>query len=566
VTLLDASLIHVEGLRVSFASNIVVDDVNLSVDAGKCLALVGESGSGKTISSRSLLGMVPPGGRVEVKRLEIEGVDMAHASEQQWQRLRGRSIGLIAQDALVSLDPLRPIGREVAEALRVHAKEDNVHTRLTRKQIRVKVLDELNRVALPNPEQRLRQYAHELSGGLRQRALIASATIMRPSLLIADEPTSALDVSVQAQILQLLSELKNDGMGLLLISHDLTVVSHIADHIAVMREGHIVEEGSVAEIFQQAAHPYTQKLLAATPALHAPGTRLSTQPALRLAPCLSHLACSEERTGEIASRINPILSVQGVSQSFRQADGKRLKAVDQVSFEVTAGETLGIVGESGSGKTTLGRIILGLQRPDEGCVLLDGEAWSQLSHRQRREKRHLIQAVYQDPLSSFDPRWSVEAILGEAVALNGIPRQQRKARIMELATHLGLEPSLLKREAKKLSGGQRQRVAVARALARDPELLVCDEPVSALDVSVQAQVLDLFSDLKKQGGLTMIFISHDLGVIHHIADKILVMHEGAIVERGTAEQVFQTPQHPYTKSLLAALPTASISLKKEYLT
>jgi len=529
----DQVLARVDGLRVSFGGPAVVDGVSFTLHAGECLALVGESGSGKTVTSRALLGLVP--GTVRADTLEVAGTDVRGYDERRWRRLRGRQVGLVSQDALVSLDPLRTVGREIGEVLRVHS-------RVSRRERAAAVRDELARVAVPQPELRARQYAHELSGGLRQRALVAAATIARPALLIADEPTTALDLSVQAQVLDVLDQLRREGTGLLLISHDLAVVARIADRVAVMRAGRIVETGPVAEVLRAPSHEYTRALLDATPSLHTKGERLTTLPPLTFAAPVA------------VDRTRVVVSASGLSQTFRQPDGSRLKAVDDVSLELRAGQTLGVVGESGSGKTTLGRIVLGLQRPDAGEVRLDGEPWSTLPERDRRPRRHLIQAVYQDPLSSFDPRHTVGAILREALALTGVPRASRRERAVELAAQVGLGPDLLGRRPLTLSGGQRQRVAIARALARDPRVLVCDEPVSALDVSIQAQVLDVFADIQAQLGLAMLFISHDLGVIHHVSDEVLVMRDGVVVERGGADEVFTSPRHPYTQALLSALP------------
>jgi peptide/nickel transport system ATP-binding protein len=536
-----SQLLRARDLRISFDGVEVVSGIDLDLAAGECLALVGESGSGKTVTSRSLLGQVPRPGFVSASELVVDDVDARSLSEPEWQRLRGSRIGLVSQDALVSLDPLRTVGREISEVLEVHGRRDG--RRLSRAQLDEAVRDELAHVAVPRPELRAKQYAHELSGGLRQRALVASATIAKPRLLIADEPTTALDLTVQAQVIDLLARLKREGTAILLISHDLAVVARIADRIAVMRAGTIVETGVTAQVLAAPEHEYTGALLAATPSMHRKGERLSTLPPLQFG---SLGAVDRERV---------VLSATGIHHSFRQPDGSSLTAVDDVSLELTAGRTLGIVGESGSGKTTLGRILLGLQPPDRGEVLLDGAAWSTLPERERRTRRGGIQAVYQDPLSSFDPRLKVGAILREALALSGVPRQDRRERAVELAGRVGLAEALLGRPPLALSGGQRQRVAIARALARNPRVLICDEPVSALDVSIQAQVLDLFADVQQQLGLAMVFISHDLGVIHHVSDEVLVMKDGVVVERGPAETVFTAPQHHYTQALLSAVPT-----------
>jgi peptide/nickel transport system ATP-binding protein len=553
-------LVRVSGLRVHFDRVRAVDGIDFELRAGEGLALVGESGSGKTVASRTLLGLVPKTGRIAADTLEIAGEDARRFDEGRWQRVRGRTVGLVAQDALVSLDPLRTVGREVAEVVEIQSRREG--RKVSGRGLTDMVQRELTRVAIPQPDQRARQYAHELSGGLRQRALIAAATIARPAILIADEPTTALDVSVQAQILDLLGDLKRDGMALLVISHDLALVARIADRVAVMRSGRIVETGPVAEVLVNPQHEYTRALLAAAPSLHERRTRLSvvslTEPvepaaAAAVEPVLPAPA-------DAAADARPVVvSVRNVSQRFRQPDGRDLQAVDDVSFDLHAGQTIGLVGESGSGKTTLGRIILGLQPPDAGGVLLNGHPWSALSEGRRRPDRHVIQAVYQDPLSSFDPRLTVGAILDQSLALTGVPRGARHARAVELSAQVGLESDLLARRPRTLSGGQRQRVAIARALAREPRVLVCDEPVSALDVSIQAQVLDLFADIRDRLGLAMLFISHDLGVIHHVSDEVLVMKDGRIVERGQSDAVFLAPQHPYTRALLAAQPSAAPS-------
>ncbi len=533
-------LARVRNLRISFGGTTVVDGVSFEVGAGECLALVGESGSGKTITSRALLGLVPRSATISADELSVAGEAATEFDESHWQGIRGRRVGLVAQDALVSLDPLRTIGQEVGEVLRVHSRREKKP--LSRQELAAAVQAELAHVAIPQPVSRARQYAHELSGGLRQRALIAAATIARPRLLIADEPTTALDLGIQAQVLDLLDTLKREGTGLILISHDLAVVARIADRVAVMQHGRIVETGDAASVLSAPKHEYTRSLLAATPGLHAKGERLGTLPPVVLAPAAP------------VDRSSTVLSVRGVSQSFRQPGGGRIQAVDAVSFDLRAGSTVGIVGESGSGKSTLGRIILGLQKPDAGEVLLDGAAWSALPERRRRERRHSIQAVYQDPLSSFDPRLTVGVILRESLALTGVARADLKARAAELASQVGLGGELLARRPLTLSGGQRQRVAIARALARNPRVLLCDEPVSALDVSIQAQVLDVFADIQAQLGLAMVFISHDLGVIHHVSDEVLVMSNGVVVERGPSGDVFSSPRHPYTQALLSALP------------
>ncbi|MCV7200748.1 ABC transporter ATP-binding protein [Mycolicibacterium peregrinum] len=431
------------------------------------------------------------------------------------------------------------VGREIAETLRLHRFGNR-----TRRAARV--IELLTAVGVPDPQLRARQLPHELSGGQRQRALIASAIALDPPLLIADEPTTALDVTVQAQILDLLAEMKGRGTGLIVISHDLAVVSRLADRVAVMRDGRVVEQGPVAQVLSAPAHPYTQSLLDAVPAAHRKGTRLSTVP---------------PRPAHRVTRIDPpadgiLLRAEGLVKRFTGPDGVARTAVNDVSFTLGVGETLGIVGESGSGKTTTARLALALIEPDEGSVHLAGEPWTQATESERRPRRRRISVVYQDPLGSFDPRWTVRRIISDALPAERFPdAETRRRRTDDLLADVGLSPEHLDRRPLSLSGGQRQRVAIARALAPEPDVIVCDEPVSALDVTIQAQVLDLLTDLQDRLRLSYLFISHDLGVIHHMADRVLVMRQGQVVESGTAADIFADPQHPYTRDLLAGLPT-----------
>ncbi|MEX1078784.1 MAG: ABC transporter ATP-binding protein [Homoserinimonas sp.] len=509
------TLASVRNLRISFDGVPAVDGVSFDISPGECLAIVGESGSGKTLTARSLLGLTPTTARVQVDELTLDGQNVSDHSEAQWRRLRGAAVGLVSQDALSSLDPLRRVGREVAEAAEVHGLGT----------IGQQVVELLRSVAVPDPGVRARQYPHELSGGLRQRALIASALSAGPKLLVADEPTTALDVTVQAQILRLLNELKASGLGLLLVSHDLAVVAKLADRIAVMKDGVFVETGDTATVLESPQHEYTTLLL-------------SSRPGERVEP--------NRRDAEV------VLAATGIAKSYRRPDHSIQRAITGASLELRAGTTLGIVGESGSGKSTLARILMGLERPDSGEVKLNGESWSVLRESQRRGRRGGIQLIDQDPFGSFDPRFTVGRIVAEAVALDGeTGKGQRAERVVELLRQVGLAPALLRRRPRQLSGGQRQRVAIARALARRPRVLVCDEPVSALDVSIQAQVLGLLGSLQSDLGLSMVFISHDLAVIRQLSDDILVMKDGVVVEQGSAASVLTNPRHPFTKELLA---------------
>jgi peptide/nickel transport system ATP-binding protein len=540
-----APLLRVENLKVGFGSrdgvNEVVHGISFGVDSGRCLAIVGESGSGKTVTARTLVGLTGEHSHVDAASLELNGKSLLGISGRRWRAVRGAEIGFVLQDALVSLDPLRKVGKEIAEPLRIH----NWGERGARQQ---RVIDLLTEVGVPEPEMRARQLPHELSGGLRQRALIAAAIALDPGLLVADEPTTALDVTVQAQILALLERTKERGRGLILISHDLAVVSRLADHVAVMKLGEIVEQGPVEQILHTPRHPYTRALLDAVPAAHSKGTRL--------APLVEggYIPAGDPQVPTVVSR-EPIIVAEGLVKTYRGPDGVKRAAVENVSLEIRPGETLGIVGESGSGKTTTARIILALVDPDSGNVTLRGKPWATLKEKDRRQRRRRISVVYQDPLSSFDPRWTVRRIVDDAIAEEDYKGKQRRLeRVEELLGHVGIGAELLERRPLQLSGGQRQRVAIARALAPEPELIVCDEPVSALDVSIQAQVLDLLADLQSELKIAYLFISHDLGVIYHVSDRVLVMKDGRVVESGPAEQIFKAPEAEYTQNLLAALP------------
>jgi peptide/nickel transport system ATP-binding protein len=524
------------------AAREVVRGISFGVRAGECLAIVGQSGSGKSVTARTMLGLTGDGSRVS-GQLEFEGRDLSMLTERQWRAVRGARIGFILQDALVSLDAVRPVGREIAEPLRLHRYGPPAvrHAR---------VIELLRQVGVPEPEMRARQLPGELSGGLRQRALIATAIALDPQLLVADEPTTALDVTIQAQILGLLEESKYRGQALIVISHDLAVVSRLADRVAVMHDGIIVEQGRTSDVLQHPEHSYTQSLLDAIPSAHSRGTRLSGSATPGAHGTGAHgTGAVHAVTGEA-----PLLIAEGLVKRYKGPDGKVRTVVDQVSFELRRGETLGVVGESGSGKTTTGRMVLAVTRPDEGAVELGGQPWTRLSERERRARRSHIGVVYQDPLSSFDPRWTAGKIVSDALPARYGDGARRDARVRELLHQVGLADDTVDRRPLLLSGGQRQRVAIARALAPEPEIIVCDEPVSALDVSIQAQVLDLFADLQDELGLSYIFISHDLGVIHHMSDRVVVMTRGRIVEQGDADAIFSHPAHPYTQRLLASLP------------
>lgn len=537
------AILEVEDLHIAFPSRLgpreVVRGISFTIGAGEILAIVGESGSGKSVTARALVGLAGSGAELRARSLRLSGHDgearsLTELSERQWSKIRGREIGFVLQDALVSLDPLRRIGREVGEPLLTHGL-------VPRAEIGKEVETLLARVGIPDPVVRAAQYPHELSGGLRQRALIASALAARPRLLIADEPTTALDVTVQQQILSVFQALAKAGHGILLITHDLAVAAQLADRIAVMQNGELVETGPAREVLRKPRHAYTQRLLSAVPSAATRGRWLSTSGA-------RPVKAQPERS-------QPILALRDIAVRFTRPDRSVTHAANGVSLHVYPGETLGIVGESGSGKTTIGKVALALRPPDAGEVLFRGQAWSQLSERQRRPLRRHVQTIVQDPLNSFDPRYAVERIIEQPLLLHtDLGKAARSARVRELIQLVNLPSDVLDRRPTALSGGQRQRVLIAQALASEPDLLICDEPVSALDVTTQAQVLDLLIALQNRLGLAMLFISHDLGVIRHMSDRIAVMKDGVIVETGAAEEVFDAPKHDYTRRLLEAVP------------
>jgi peptide/nickel transport system ATP-binding protein len=538
------SLVRVDNLSVTFGARPVVSGVSFELVPGECFAIVGESGSGKSVTARSLLGLAGTTATVTADTLELQGESTLGYRDRDWRKIRGREVGFVLQDALVSLDPLRTVGSEIAETLRLH----RFGSRTARHN---RVLELLTAVGVPKPELRARQLPHELSGGQRQRALIAQAIALDPALVIADEPTTALDVTIQAQILNLLQAMKERGTGLILISHDLSVVGRLADRVAVMRDGRFVETGPVREVLEHPEHPYTRALLDAVPAGHRKGTRLSAG----RAGATEQSRPVPPRTGHRSRPEGVLLRADGLVKRFRGPDGVERTAVDGVSFTIGVGETLGIVGESGSGKTTTARLALALLEPDAGTVTLAGQPWSAVGEAQRRPRRRTISVVYQDPLGSFDPRWTVRRIIDDALSTDLYPdTASRTRRTRELLGDVGLGDEHADRRPLLLSGGQRQRVAIARALAPEPALIVCDEPVSALDVTIQAQVLDLLADLQDKLGLSYLFISHDLGVIHHVADRVLVMRDGRVVESGTAHDIFTAPRESYTRELLASVP------------
>ncbi|MBB3810223.1 dipeptide ABC transporter ATP-binding protein [Pseudochelatococcus contaminans] len=538
-----AAIAEVENLNISFPAGgegrHVVRDVSFTLHPGRVLAFVGESGSGKSVTARALLGLVGDNAQVRHERLRILDHDYSNATQVDWRRIRGAGIGYVLQDALTSLDPLKTVGFEVGETVLEHRLK-------TKREIRSHVVDILGRVGIPDGERRYDEYPHQLSGGLRQRALIAAGIAAAPRILIADEPTTALDVSIQVQVLRLLKQSQEKGLAILLITHDLTVASTFADEILVFRQGEVVERGTAGDVLSRPRHAYTKALLQAIPGQQTRGKRLSPLPPLDLVR-LRPPSASGGDGGDI-------LEVRNLTKTFHSSTRHPRVAVDHVSFSLEYGRTLGIVGESGSGKSTVARIILGFEHADSGEVLIDGKPWSALPETKRRPRRHLVQLISQDPLGSFDPRHTVLRLLGDALGTLPAYRNtaKRDARSYELLELVGLERLHALRRPRELSGGQRQRVAIARALAVEPRLLVADEAVSALDVSIQAQILDVLRDIQKQLGLSILFISHDLGVVQHISDSVVVMKAGRVVEHGDVNAIFSSPKEPYTRELLNA--------------
>jgi peptide/nickel transport system ATP-binding protein len=513
------TLLSIEHLAVSYRTRgglvPAVQDVSLTVDAGEVIAVVGESGSGKSTTAHAAIGLLPRGGRIDGGTLTFDGRDLRSLSDKQWRGVRGREIALVPQDPAVSLNPVHRIGDQVAEVLRIHGLAD-------RRAAAAQAVELLERAGVPQPELRARQYPHQLSGGLRQRALIASALAGRPKLIIADEPTSALDVTVQRRILDHLTSLAAEsGTAILLITHDLGVAADRASRIVVLSRGEVAEEGKTAEIVSAPSQPYTQQLLAAAPSMTS-----TLRPA--------------------APAAEPLVSVRDLAKTF---DGG-IRAVDGLSFDIPRGQTLALVGESGSGKSTTARMVLRLETPSAGSVAFDGHDITSLAGPELRRLRRRMQIVYQNPYASLNPKFSIEEVVAEPLRAFGLPR----TRVPELLEQVALPSSVARRKPSELSGGQRQRVAIARALALRPDLVVCDEPVSALDVSVQAQILRLLAELQSELGLSYLFISHDLAVVRQLADQVGVLRQGALVELGPAAQVLHEPRSEYTKELLDAIP------------
>ncbi len=532
------TVLKVSDLRVSFLGNDkefeAVRGVSFEVKKGETLGIVGESGSGKSVTARSIMRLLPsPPSYLKDGEIEFQGEDLVQKSEKEMESIRGRDISMIFQDPMTSLNPTIQIGKQIAESLIKHQN-------LSKRDAKNRTIELLKLVGIRNSEDRFSQYPHEFSGGMRQRVMIAIALACRPTLLIADEPTTALDVTIQAQILNLMKDMQQRfGTSIILITHDLGVVAGMCDRVAVMKDGEIVETGTTEEIFDNPKHSYTKKLLNALP-------RLDEKKKPKRTPL---------RTIGI-EKGKPLLEVKSLKQHFDVGKGNIVKAVDDISFHIKPGETLGLVGESGSGKSTTGRAILRLHEPTDGDVLYQGMAINRLSKNEMTTMRRHMQMIFQDPYSSLNPRFKVLDIIGQALDIHRLSKnkEERKKRVEELLVMVGLESAHAMRYPHEFSGGQRQRIGIARALAVEPDFIVCDEPLSALDVSIQSQIVELLEDLQHRLGLTYLFIAHDLSMVKHISDRVAVMYAGKIVELAESEELYSNPQHPYTKSLLSAIP------------
>lgn len=555
-------LLRIADLTVNFRSGhedvTAVKRLSFDIPKGKTVGLVGESGSGKSVTALSILGLIPqPPGRIAGGHIWFQDQDLLSLPEKALRRIRGNDIAMVFQEPMTSLNPVFRVGYQIAEVLRLHRK-------LNKKQAWQRTIELLDWVGIPEPQRRARAYPHELSGGQKQRVMIAMAIACEPQLLICDEPTTALDVTIQQQVLELLQNLQRElSMSMLFITHDLAVIADLADEVVVMYRSEKVEQAPTANIFREAQHPYSQGLLACRPKLHDNPKRLLT-----VADFLGPDGQAKEPVIEVAApkpdKTNQpvLLEVQDLKTHFPLKSGwfgrvkDHVKAVDGVSFQVHKGETLGLVGESGCGKTTLGRTILNLQAPTAGRVCFDGIDVFAQKPKQMRQLRSRMQIIFQDPYASLNPRMTIGQALMEPLRIHRPDDTQalRVQRAVSLLEQVELNPDHLNRFPHEFSGGQRQRISIARALAVDPEFIVCDESVSALDVSVQAQVLNLLLDLQEQRQLTYIFISHDLSVVNFIADRVGVMNQGQIVELNTAEAIYRNPQNAYTQKLLDAIP------------
>ena len=576
---------HTEGTTVK-----AVNDISFTLNKGETVGIVGESGSGKSVTSLSAMRLIPSppgkisGGEIIFHKKTGEKVDLLKASEEEMRSYRGNDIAMIFQEPMTSLNPVFTCGDQVLEAIMLHQKID-------KNQAKKLTIDLFKKVQLPDPERIYSTYPHQISGGQKQRVMIAMAMSCEPSVLIADEPTTALDVTVQKTILQLMQNLqKEQDMGIMFITHDLGVIAELADKVVVMYKGKIVEQGNVWDIFTDPKHPYTKGLLACRPPLEKRYSFLPTvsdfmkidesgniiDNNVSVDDFTKKLVVSDKERKEKQKKLfakEPVLRLQNLKTYFPIRNGffggisNYVKAVNDVSFDVYPGETLGLVGESGCGKTTIGRTILRLEEPTEGSMIYKGQDIAKMNADELRSFRKEVQIIFQDPYSSLNPRMTIGNAIMEPMQVHNILNsdEERKEKVKELLTKVSLDPSHFYRYPHEFSGGQRQRIGIARALAVNPKFIICDESVSALDVSVQAQVLNLLNDLKEEFGLTYIFISHDLSVVKYMSDRMVVMQEGKIEEMGDADQIYNTPKTEYTKRLIDAIPEGKLEDIKEHL-
>jgi len=554
-------ILDVSGLNISFGKNkkttTVVNSIDFSLYENEILAIVGESGSGKSVTSKAIMGLLSDKNTHIKGRIEFEQTSLLSISPKEFAGLRGNDIAMIFQEPMSALNPSLTCGFQVAEIL-LH------HNKVTASQVKKEVLQLFEKVKLPRPQDIYTSYPHQISGGQMQRVIIAMAIACKPKILIADEPTTALDVTVQKEILQLLKDLqKQTGMSVLFISHDLALVCELADRVVVMYKGSIIEKGSVKEIFEAPKMPYTKALLASRPTLDV---------RYKILPTIASIADNSFTPKSISAQQRakkhqkiytktPLLRVENIAKSYFSKVGffgqtQEIKAVNGVSFDVFEGETLGLVGESGCGKSTLGKVILQLEKATKGAIFYKGKEITSLKSKDLRSLRKDIQLIFQDPYASLNPRKIIGEAIMEPMEVHDIggSKKQQKEKAMKLLSRVGLESSYFHRYPHELSGGQRQRVGIARTIAMEPKLVICDESVSALDISVQAQVLNLLNELKEDFGFTYIFISHDLAVVKYMADQLLVMNQGAIEELGDADEIYANPVKKYTKKLIDSIP------------
>jgi len=560
-------LLDVKGLSVQFQNDAkltyAVEDVSFSVKSGESIGLVGESGSGKSITALAVIGLLPPQAIIQNGMIRFGSTDLLQLHKQRVRMYRGSKISMIFQEPMTALNPVVRCGEQVAESIRLHQHID-------KKEARQQVVSLFEKVKLPRPEEIYRSYPHQISGGQMQRVMIAMAVANKPDLLIADEPTTALDVTVQKEIIALLNDLRAEyGMSLLFISHDLGVIAEVSERVVVMYRGKIVEEGASEDIFRHPEHPYTKGLLACRPPLKGKPETLPTidefletngkkKPAVKP---VKPVPVPDHPVGKNILETEHLVKKYVSGRSLFGKATNYVYAVNDVSFQVREGETLGLVGESGCGKTTLGRSLLRLIEPDSGAVYFDEKRLMQLSKSALKKERKQLNIVFQDPYSSLNPRLSIGQAIMEPMTVHSLYKNktERRKKTEELLEKVGLKKDHFGRYPHEFSGGQRQRIVIARALALRPKFIICDEAVSALDVSVQARILNLLNSLKREFGFTYIFISHDLSVVRYMSDRIMVMKDGKIIETGDAERVYFHPQHAYTKKLIASIPALEIN-------